>query len=226
MIQQIERQFVRTARPLYGHLVDAAGSRHLERRAGVRRASAARARAGEPAGHQPHDGRERLPRARVQRPAAWLRRARHVRVRARPSRPARRSRGAARLPQRRCERAIRRCATRCGTPSDARLLSLAAGEPAIDCFPDRGVSEAIDARAQARGARRRGGTDRPKGSRRCARRSPNASACRRTACSCSRARSRGSTCWRAASSIPATRSSSTGPATSARFSRSTRPARS
>ena len=66
--------------------------------------------------------------------------------------------------------------------SDARLVSLAAGEPAIDCFPTAAFQHRDRSRADARCAARRGGTARPRGSRRCAKRSPSASACPPRAC--------------------------------------------
>ena len=76
-------------------------------------------------------------------------------------------------------------------------------------------------RALKRDVRLAWGTVRPKGSRCSATRSRSDSAASRTTSSCSRARSRGSTCSRAASSIPATRSSSIAPGTWARCTRST-----
>ena len=82
--------------------------------------------------------------------------------------------------------------------SDARLVSLAAGEPAIDCFPDRGLPSRDRSRADPRCAARRGGMARRRGSRRCARRSPSGSACPPRACWSSPARSRGSICSPAA----------------------------
>ena len=66
--------------------------------------------------------------------------------------------------------------------SDARLLSLAAGEPAIDCFPTAAFQQAHRSRAEARRRTRSGGTGRPKASRRCARRSPSGSVCPPRAC--------------------------------------------
>ena len=81
MFQQIERQFVRTARPLYGHLVNLleAAIARGELPSGSRAAAGTRARAA--AADQPHDRRQRVPRARVARAAARLRRTRHVRLR-------------------------------------------------------------------------------------------------------------------------------------------------
>ena len=82
--------------------------------------------------------------------------------------------------------------------SDARLLSLAAGEPALDQVSQRGVSRGGDARARRPTRTPRGATGRAKDSRRCAARSPIGTACRARACWSSPARSRGSTCSRAA----------------------------
>ena len=68
--------------------------------------------------------------------------------------------------------------------SDARLLSLAAGEPAIDCFPTAAFRARDRSRPDAR--RRRGLAARPdRGAAGAARRrSPSASACPPTACWC------------------------------------------
>ena len=163
----IERQFVRTERPLYGHLVSLLESAIAsgELPSGTRVPPERDARAA--AEDQPHHRRQRLSRARVARAAARLRRARHVRVRGAGARRGRRSRGAERSPPRRCARATRRCATSCGNSSDARLLSLAAGEPALDRFPERGVPRGgrrtccatdphvgVGARPDAKGSRR------------------------------------------------------------------------
>ena len=81
--------------------------------------------------------------------------------------------------------------------SDSRLLSLAAGGPALDRFPNEAFLEAVN-HVLASDSTPRGGTGRAKGSRRCAARSRSATASRATACSCSRARSRGWICSRAA----------------------------
>ncbi len=130
----IEQQFVRTSRPLYAHLVTL-----LE---------GAIARGELPSGSRLPPERELASRLRISRTTVvsayrelesrGLLRGyvgRGTFVCARRSRPGRRSRGAARSPPPRCVRATRRCATTIRHSSDARLLSLAAGEPAIDCFP-------------------------------------------------------------------------------------------
>ena len=65
--------------------------------------------------------------------------------------------------------------------SDARLVSLAAGEPAIDKFPNEAFQEAVATCCRPI-RRRHGGTVRRKASRRCAKRSPIATTWRATAC--------------------------------------------
>ena len=108
----------------------------------------------------------------AQRAGARLRRARHVRVgaarsRQRAVRVARQDVGGGAAVQRHDA-----CATWCAHAGDPRLMSFAAGEPALDCFPTDGVSAArsIVVLSQRR-RRRRGGTARPKGSGASARRS-------------------------------------------------------
>jgi len=81
--------------------------------------------------------------------------------------------------------------------SDARLLSLAAGEPALDKFPNEASSRRATTGSPPT-PMPRGDTGRPKGSRRCATPSPIATACRARASWCFRARSRAWTCSRAA----------------------------
>ncbi len=81
MIQLIDRQFVRTTRPLYGHLVSllesaiSRGDLPSGSRVPPERELAQRLQ------YQPHHGRQCLSRARVARLAARIRRPRHVRVR-------------------------------------------------------------------------------------------------------------------------------------------------
>ena len=150
MIQRIERQFVRSARPLYGHLVSlfesaiARGELPSGSRLPPERELASRLQ------HQPHHGRQRVPRARVEGAAARLRGPRHVRLRRtpEPSGTPFAWRGKIASAALRSSDSTMRDALR--HASDTRLLSLAAGEPAIDCFPDRRVSARRRSRDDAR----------------------------------------------------------------------------
>ena len=199
-------RFVRTARPLYGRLVRAVGGSHLERGACIRRASAARTRAG---------GRLGISRTTVVSAyrelesrgllRGYVGRGTFVCAPPDPSGAPFAWRGKVAAAALRTTDSTMRDLVR--HSSNGRLLSLAAGVPAIDCFPVAAFGKRSS--EHQREGPPSGGTGPPKGSRSCARRSPSASVCRRTACSCLRARSRGWTWWRAASSIPATRSSST-----------------
>ena len=114
MIQHIERQFVRTSRPLYSHLVGLLES--------------AISRGDFPSGARVPPERELAQRLGISAPpssaptASWNRAACCAAMSAaapssapRPILPARRSPGAARSPPRRCARATRPCATRSGT---------------------------------------------------------------------------------------------------------------
>ena len=86
----------------------------------------------------------------------------------RPSPKGRRLRGAARSPRRRCASSDTTLRDVVRNSSDARLLSLAAGEPALDQFPNEAFHGGGRPRAARPIRRRRGATARPKGSRRCA----------------------------------------------------------
>ena len=140
MIQQIERQFVRTARPAVRRTSSPARIRDFARRAAVRLARAAGTRARQAAPHQPHHGRERLSRARSR---AGCCADMSAAARSSARRPTRTGapfawRGKIASAALRSSDSTLRDTLR--HSSDARLLSLAAGEPAIDCFPTRGVS--------------------------------------------------------------------------------------
>ncbi len=116
-----------------------------------------------------------------------------------------------------------------------RDLVRAAADPSSDLgggrragarlFPDRGVSARDEPRAHHAGRCAPGGTVRPKGSSRSGRRWRIGLAAIRNTSSCSPAHSRVSTCSPAAWSIPATPSSSIGPAISAPSRRSAARAR-
>ena len=151
MIQLIERQFVRTTRPLYGHLVsllESAISAAICRRDRACRRSAS----WHSGSDQPHHRRQRVPRARVTRVAAWLRRPRHVRVRRARSdrcavRVARKDRGGrASLERLDAARHVRHS-------SDAEVLRSRRASRRSIAFPI-GVSAGARPRAQARAARR------------------------------------------------------------------------
>ncbi len=223
MIQDIERQFVRTLAPLYGHLVGLLESAHFARRNPVGCARAAGARAGAAAAHQPHHGRRRVSRAGVARPAARLCRTRHVRVRG-----ARSDRRALRLARQDFGRgaALQRFdAARHDPPFVGCPAAVARRRRTGDrLFPNRGVSACARSRDQARGARDlaarpdRGTAGAARGDRRTLRRAGRERLDHRAA------RSRDSICSRAVSSIPAMRSSSIVRATSARSSRFAPPA--
>ena len=165
MIQQIERQFVRTARPLYGHLVNLLESAICARRAAVGLAPAAGARARAAAPHQPHHRRQRLPRARSRAGCCAAMSAAARSCARRRSRPGRRSRGAARSPRRRCGRATRRCATRSATrPTRGCCRSRPASRRSTAFRPRRFSRRSTRCSSATRA--RSGGTARPKGNRR------------------------------------------------------------
>ena len=139
----IERQFIRTERPLYGHLVTLLESAIAKRRAAVGHARPARS-APLPSSSRSAARRSSAPIASSNRAGCCAATSAAARSSARPRNPkGRRSPGAARSPRRRCAPATRRCATSSATPSDARLLSLAAGEPALDRFPNEAFLEAV-----------------------------------------------------------------------------------
>jgi DNA-binding transcriptional MocR family regulator len=160
MIQQIERQFVRTARPLYGHLVSLLESaisrgdlpsgarvppeRELAQRLGISRTTVVSA-------YRELESRGLL-RGYVGRgtfvcaapdpdgtPFAW--------------------RGKIASAALRSSDSTLRDTLR--HSSDARILSLAAGEPAIDCFPTAAFQQAVDAvlKRDARAVWRHGPTE-------------------------------------------------------------------
>jgi DNA-binding transcriptional MocR family regulator len=143
MIQQIERQFVRTARPLYGHLVElletAISSGEL------------------PSGSRVPPERELASRLRISRTTVvsayrelesrgllrgYVGRGTFVCAAPDPSGAPFAWRGKIAAAALRSSDSTLRDALR--HSSDARLLSLAAGEPAIDCFPTAAFQRAIE----------------------------------------------------------------------------------
>jgi DNA-binding GntR family transcriptional regulator len=134
MIQQIERQFVRTTRPLYGHLV------HLF--------ESAIARGDVPSGARLPPERELAQRLRISRTTVvsayrelesrgllrgYVGRGTFVCAAPEPAGTPFAWRGKIATAALRSSDSTLRDALR--HASDERLLSLAAGEPAIDCFP-------------------------------------------------------------------------------------------
>ena len=226
MIQEIERQFVRTARPLVRP------SRHLF--------ESAIARGELPSGSRLPPERELAQRLRISRTTVvsayrelesrgllrgYVGRGTFVCAAPEPTGTPFAWRGKIASAALRTSDSTLRDAIR--HSSDARLLSLAAGEPAIDCFPDAAFQQADRSRADARRACGAGATVRPKGNRRCAKRSPSAFGVPRRERAGALRRAAGA---RSAGALP-DRSGrrgdrSIGPATSGRSSRSAPPARS
>ena len=143
MIQQIERQFVRTARPLYGHLVTLLEVGDLARRArrpgrGCRRSGSWRAaaisRTTVVSAYRELESRGLL--------RGYVGRGTFVCAAPEPSGTPFAWRGKIASAALRSSDSTLRDAMR--HSSDARLLSLAAGEPAIDCFPTEAFQHAID----------------------------------------------------------------------------------
>ena len=143
MIQQIERQFVRTARPLYTHLVTL-----LE---------GAISRGDLPSGAKIPPERELARRLRISRTTVvsayrelesrgllrgYVGRGTFVCAAPEPSGAPFAWRGKIASAALRANDSTLRDTIR--NSSDARLLSLAAGEPAIDCFPTAAFQQAID----------------------------------------------------------------------------------
>lgn len=143
MIQQIERQFVRTARPLYGHLVTL-----LE---------GAIARGDLPSGTKVPPERELAQRLRISRTTVvsayrelesrgllrgYVGRGTFVCAAPEPSGTPFAWRGKIASAALRSNDSTLRDTIR--HSSDSRLLSLGAGEPAIDCFPTAAFQHAID----------------------------------------------------------------------------------
>jgi DNA-binding transcriptional MocR family regulator len=143
MFQQIERQFMRTARPLYGHLVNLF--------------EAAIARGELPSGSRLPPERELAERLGISRTTVvsayrelesrgllrgYVGRGTFVCAAPEPSGTPFAWRGKIAAAALRSSDSTLRDAIR--HSSDARLLSLAAGEPAIDCFPTTAFQQAID----------------------------------------------------------------------------------
>jgi len=143
MIQQIERQFVRTSRPLYGHLVTL-----LE---------GAISKGDLPSGSKVPPERELAQRLRISRTTVvsayrelesrgllrgYVGRGTFVCAAPEPSGTPFAWRGKIASAALRSNDSTLRDTIR--NSSDARLLSLAAGEPAIDCFPTAAFQQAID----------------------------------------------------------------------------------
>ena len=143
MIQQIEREFVRTARPLYAHIVQL-----LE---------AAIARGDVPSGARVPPERELAQRLRISRTTVvsayrelesrgllrgYVGRGTFVCAAPEPSGAPFAWRGKIAAAALRSSDSILRDTIR--HSSDARVLSLAAGEPAIDCFPTAAFQQAVD----------------------------------------------------------------------------------
>ena len=143
MMQQIERQFVRTARPLYGHLVSLFES--------------AIARGELPSGARLPPERELASRLQISRTTVvsayreleskgllrgYVGRGTFVCAVPEPSGTPFAWRGKIAAAALRSSDSTMRDALR--HASDTRMLSLAAGEPAIDCFPTEAFQRAID----------------------------------------------------------------------------------
>lgn len=159
-MQQIERQFVRTSRPLYGHLVTLFES--------------AIARGELPSGSRLPPERELAHRLRISRTTVvsayrelesrgllrgYVGRGTFVCAAPEPEGTPFAWRGKIASAALRSSDSTLRDAIR--HSSDARMLSLAAGEPAIDCFPTAAFQQAIDhvLRHNARAAWRHGPTE-------------------------------------------------------------------
>jgi 2-aminoadipate transaminase len=130
MIQQIERQFVRTARPLYGQLMSGARlppERELAQRLRISRTTVVSA-------YRELESRGLL--------RGYVGRGTFVCAAPEPAGTPFAWRGKIASAALRSSDATLRDAIR--HSSDARLLSLAAGEPAIDCFPTAAFQRAID----------------------------------------------------------------------------------
>ncbi|HXW03650.1 MAG TPA: PLP-dependent aminotransferase family protein [Vicinamibacterales bacterium] len=160
MMQQIERQFVRTSRPLYGHLVAL-----LE---------GAIARGELPSGARVPPERELAQRLRISRTTVvsayrelesrgllrgYVGRGTFVCAAPDPDGTPFAWRGKIASAALRSSDSTLRDALRYS--SDARILSLAAGEPAIDCFPTTAFQQAVDAvlKRDARAVWRHGPTE-------------------------------------------------------------------
>ena len=143
MLQQIERQFVRSARPLYGHLVSLFES--------------AIARGELPSGSRLPPERELAGRLKISRTTVvsayreleskgllrgYVGRGTFVCATPEPSGTPFAWRGKIASAALRSSDSTMRDAMR--HASDSRMLSLAAGEPAIDCFPTEAYQRAID----------------------------------------------------------------------------------
>ena len=143
MFQEIERQFMRSARPLYGHLVNLVES--------------AIARGQLPSGSRLPPERELAQRLRISRTTVvsayrelesrgllrgYVGRGTFVCAAPEPTGTPFAWRGKIASAALRTSDSTLRDAIR--HSSDARLLSLAAGEPAIDCFPTAAFQQAID----------------------------------------------------------------------------------
>ena len=143
MIQQLERQFIRTSRPLYGHLVTLLES--------------AISRGDLPSGSRVPPERELAQRLRISRTTVvsayrelesrgllrgYVGRGTFVCAAPDPTGAPFAWRGKIAAAALRSSDSILRDTLR--HSSDARLLSLAAGEPAIDCFPVEAFQRAID----------------------------------------------------------------------------------
>jgi DNA-binding transcriptional MocR family regulator len=143
MFQQIERQFMRSARPLYGHLVNLF--------------EAAIAKGELPSGSRLPPERELAQRLRISRTTVvsayrelesrgllrgYVGRGTFVCAAPEPTGTPFAWRGKIASAALRTSDSTLRDAIR--HSSDARLLSLAAGEPAIDCFPTAAFQQAID----------------------------------------------------------------------------------
>ena len=151
MIQLIERQFVRTARPLYGHLVTLLES--------------AIARGDLPSGARLPPERELATRLHISRTTVvsayreleskgllrgYVGRGTFVCATPEPSGTPFAWRGKIASAALRSSDSTMRDALK--HASDARLLSLAAGEPAIDCFPTAAFQGAVDQSIAREGA--------------------------------------------------------------------------
>ena len=151
MLQLIERQFVRTARPLYGHLVTLLES--------------AIARGDLPSGARLPPERELATRLRISRTTVvsayreleskgllrgYVGRGTFVCATPEPSGTPFAWRGKIASAALRSSDSTMRDALK--HASDARLLSLAAGEPAIDCFPTAAFQSAVDQSIAREGA--------------------------------------------------------------------------
>ena len=197
MLQSIEQQFVRTARPLYAHLVTL-----LE---------GAIARGDLPSGSRLPPERELASRLRISRTTVvsayrelesrgllrgYVGRGTFVCASPEPTGAPFAWRGKIAAAALRSSDSTLRDTMR--HSSDARLAVAGGGRAGDRLFPDRGLPQGDRPRADARRARGLASRSDRRATGRCARRSPSASACRPRACWSSPARSRGSICSRAA----------------------------